>query len=165
MKSVFFVLFLVSTAINSYGQSIASDNGVLFLYPNENESARSSNRRGSYIGTHPLGESVAEKLNKFESEYTYYLKSSGAYATEEKITLKKPIYNAVKKVEKFYLKKVLKAEITNEIAAATFNLVLDNAIKLIKFQTIKVESDLKKLDNPEEIIVYLKEKIKFQPES
>ncbi len=165
MKSIFFVLLLVSTALTSHAQSIASDNGVLFLYPNESESGKSSNRRGSYVGTHPLGESVAEKLNKFESEYTYYLKSSGAYATEEKITLKKPIYNAVKKVEKFYLKKVLKAEMTNEIAATTFNQVLDNAIKLIKFQTIKVESDLKKLDNPEEIIVYLNEKIKFQPGS
>jgi|688.fasta_scaffold610980_1 hypothetical protein len=165
MKSIFITLFVVATSLTSHAQSIASDNGVLFLYPNESEAAKNSNRRGSYIGTHPLGEAVSESLNKFEAEYVYYVKSSGAYAIEEKITIKRPIYNAVKKIEKFYLNKVLKAELSKEDGASAFIQILENAIKLTKFQTSKVETDLKKLNDPKDIIVYINEKIKFKTES
>jgi RecG-like helicase len=159
----YIVLIVVSLIpFISKSQSVASDDGVLYLYPNNSEDAKYSNRRGSYVALHPLGAEVTQEMNKFEYEYVYYVKSTGAYAVEEKIILKKPIYSAVKKVEKYYLYKTSKKEFTQQQSEKEFSEILVKAIKLAKYQTIKVETDLKKIKNPEDIINYMNEKIKFK---
>lgn len=164
MKSVSIsFLFVLSTSM-AISQSVASDNGVLFLYPNDSEASKNSNRKGSYSGIHPLGEVVTEKMNKFESEYVYYMKSTGAYPVEEKIILKKAIYLAVKKIEKYYLSAMERGDLSLEKVEKAFLNILDNSIKLTKYRTENVEVDLKKIKKPEDLIVYFN-KIRFKDTS
>lgn len=153
IKSSFvIVLFFVNATV--YAQAVASDAGVIFLYPNETNSTLSNVRRGAFGGSHDLGEEISTKLNEFEKTFVYYKKSQGAYATEEKIVLKPAIYKSIKKMDKYYSKKALESPTAITDITAKYNSLLDIGIKLMKYNTTQVESRLKKIKDPAEIEKY-----------
>ncbi len=166
VRSFFLVLLLLgSVGISSVSaQAIAAESGGV-LYLNSNGGAdevSSSYRRGAYVGPHELGETVTDLLNKFEMKYTYYKPGNeGAYATEERIVTRKPIYKAVKKVVKHYEKEYKKDRVNQAYATAKVERVLNVALRLTTFYTEPLERKLKKLKDVEDIEEQLM-KIKFK---
>lgn len=151
-------LFLISTQI--FSQSIANDNtGVLYLYRNESNTANSF-KRGAYAGDHVLGDTISIKLNEFEKRYIYFKPGSGAYAIEEKVTLKPQIYKSIKRVDNYFSKQFSGNKMSRKESSDRFSAVLDVAIKLINYDTKQVELDLRKINDPLAIEKYLL-KIKF----
>jgi hypothetical protein len=151
-----FVILIILVFLSSsvYAQAVASDAGVVFLYPNETNATLTNVRRGAYAGTHAFGEDIANKLDEFEKNYVYYKKSQGAYATEEKIVLKQPIYKAIKKMDKFYTKKALQEPQSFSEVTTKYSTLLDIGNKLMKYNTTQVEAKLKKMKDPLEIEKY-----------
>jgi hypothetical protein len=155
MKFFPFLLALLGAYHMIHAQSFANDGGVVFLYRNESEVIPDGLRRGTYSGTHPLGFSVAEKLNLFEREYVYFRKSTGAYATEEKIIIKKTLYRSIRKLDKFFINSSTSGVLSKQEAEKQYLDLLDIAIKLSRYNTEKVEVELQKLKNEEETIHFL----------
>lgn len=156
----FFVLFSFAT-LSAQNVATTTSSGIVYLYPNESDIEISNYKRGSYAGSHILGEEVDKQLSLFEKNYVYYKKGEGAYAVEEKHVLKPNIYKAVNRVVKQYTKKFKKGKVPAAEAEAAISNALEVGNKLIRFQTEKVEYDLEKVKNVDYIEKYL-ENIKFK---
>jgi hypothetical protein len=166
MRYLSSILLLILVSFTVKSQSVANDGGVMFLYPNEGAENSSPNvRRGSYANSHILGERVSDLLNSVEREYVYFKKSTGAYPTEEKIVKKKSIYGVIKKLDKYYVSLVSEKPNDLEQIEAEYVLLLDKILRMSKYHTEKVETDLRKIKNASDIIEYLKVKVKFKEES
>jgi hypothetical protein len=155
------LLFLMPSQANA--QAIANDSGgTLYLNPNDSDTGPSGFRRGAYVGPHELGEEVTNLLNSFEMKYTYYKPGGeGAYSTEERIVIKKPIYKAVKKLLDHYEKAYASGAMRQGEAATKATGLLQTGLKLLSFNTDTLEQQLKKAKKPADIEA-LFAKIKFQ---
>lgn len=164
MKKILILLVFLSVCDLVKAQAIATESGGA-IYLNKNEAdVEEEGKRGYYVGPHILGDSITEMMNKFEKEYVYYVKTGGAYSTEEKKTIKYPIYKAVHRVNKYFEKNIKKDKIdASEIGEAKkeLKMVLKKGIMLKDYYSTKVEEDLRKMKSPKEIIEYF-EKIKFR---
>ena len=156
MKTKFFILTFYSLiTFYTQAQSIVSDRaGIMYLYPNESREGANF-RRGVYVGPHELGDTIASKLNEVEKRFIYFKPGFGAYAVEEKITLKSQVYKSTKKIDSYITKLFLSGKISRDEASTRLQRVLDVVIKLINYDTNQVERDLKKLKSPESAEEYL----------
>lgn len=158
-------LCLVTISNVAYSQAVASNSGgAIYLNKNEASNHDPSLRRGAYVGPHVMGDSLTQLLNKFETEYVYYKKGDGAYATEEKKFVKFPIYRAVHRVNDFYVKAVKKGKVdASQIITVKKDLkmVLFKGVLLKNYYTPDVEKDLKKMKDIDQIVDYFK-KIEFK---
>ena len=140
------ILLFVSLGFSGSAQTFLSfdDHGVTYLFKNtvSNENYR---KTGYYIGPHVLGDTITMLLNKFESEYVYFVESDGAYSIEEKKFLKPEIYKTVTKLNKHYEKELKKNRIDERDAYNKLNRILTIGIKLKYYQTVELESKLKQI--------------------
>jgi hypothetical protein len=149
------IVFASSYTQNISAQAVANDaSGVMYLFPNE---VRSNNsfRRGVFAGQHIFGDTITYKMNEFEKKYVYFKPGNGAYAVEEKIILKPQIYKSIKKLDTFFEKEFSEGRMSVVVASDRFTKVLDVGLKLINFQTVQVEKDIKKLKDPLALEKYL----------
>jgi hypothetical protein len=153
------VCFFVSLGF-AWGQaSFGSSGGVIFL--NKNSSTENAGiKRGSFVGEHFFGDSVAMTSNTFEKLYVYYSMTTGAYPTERENILKPGIYKSVKKMEKYLIKSVKDGSISLQEGRTRYYSALLKAIKLKNYETSKVETELKSIKNPA-LIEELFKKISF----
>lgn len=163
MRVIVLISFLTCSLI---GKAQFSETGVRtdgLIYLNENQTAvgSSATKRGYYVGPHVLGDTITMLLNKFENDYVYYEQGTGAYAVEEKKIIKPVIYKSVKKVSKYYEKKVDKGEITERNAYVRVKSILAKAIKIRNYYSEDVELDLKRIKKAADIEEYF-DKIKFR---
>lgn len=163
MKKISALLFLLFAFTALYAQNVATStsSGIIYLYPNESEVDVNNYKRGSYSGSHILGEEVDKQLNEFEQNFVYYKKGEGAYAVEEKHVLKPNIYKAVNRVVKHYTKQFKKGRVPAEEANEAIINALEVGNRLIKFRTEKVEYDLDRVKSVNYIEKYL-ENIQFK---
>lgn len=152
---LFFLLFSFAT-LSAQNVATTTSSGMVYLYPNEAEVEVNKYKRGSYTGSHILGEEIDKQLNLFEQNFVYYKKGEGAYSVEEKHLLKPNIYKAVNRLVKQYTKQFKKGNISAEEAEAAISNALGVGNKLIQFQTEKVEYDLDKVKSVDYIEKYLK---------
>lgn len=103
-------------------------------------------KRGSFVGEHTLGDTISRKLDLFERTYVYFKNSGGAYSVEEKVILKNNIYKQVKRFDQFIKAGYSDNAIELANAQLRLNRVLDVSIKLMDYDTRKVEKDIKKLE-------------------
>ena len=157
MKKIPILFFLLFSVTTLYAQNVATttSNGIIYLYPNESKVEVNNFKRGSYSGSHILGEEIDKQLNEFEQNYVYYKKGEGAYAVEEKHVLKPTIYKAVNRVVKHYTKQFKKGRVPAEEAKASIVNALKVGNMLIRFQTEKVEYDLDRVKSVSYIEKYL----------
>lgn len=163
MKKVTILFFLFFGIVTAYAQDIATttSSGMVYLYVNEPEVDVSKYKRGSYSGEHILGEEIDKLLHQFEQNYVYYKKGEGAYAVEEKNVLKPSIYKAINRVIKHNTKQYSKGRMEAEEARVNILNALEVGNKLIRFNTEKVEYDLKNAKGADFISNYLN-RIRFQ---
>jgi hypothetical protein len=129
---------------------ISDSDGIIFLNKNANTTTLDG-KRGAYFGTHYFGDDVAQKYSKFMSYYVSYEKDKGAYATEKMVIAKKPIYNSVKDLDKYFKKEAKKNRIPTDEAKERFEKVLDTAIKVRFYRTYDFEALLKSAESEEEM--------------
>ncbi len=150
-------LFLQAFTSSLLAQAMVTESGgSIMLFRNESESdLLKKSKRGFYVGPHMLGEEITQKLDEFEKRYVYYKETQPPYPTLEKMVLKPKIYNAVKKMEKYYRKGALKSKIPLMEAQEKLTKVLDIGIKLMNYNTPVVEQYLASKHKEEEIEAYL----------
>ena len=150
------LLFIVLCYNTSFGQSMTSDSGgALYLYKSETSNPADLFKRGYYVGPHVLGDTITMLLNAFEQKFTYFKKSEGAYATEEKVVLKRDIYRAINQVNNYYEKGVKKGRISTDEAYSKVKAILTTGVKLMDYNTTQVESQLRKIKSIQETENYL----------
>lgn len=144
-------LTILFISFTSNGQAMLSDaNGIIFLNKNTVNTSLEG-KRGAYFGEHDFGDDVTIRYSKFMSYYVSYEQQKAAYATEKMVVAKKPIYNAVKDLDKYFRKEVRKNNIPMEEAKERFETILDTAIKVRFYQTDQFESLLKSADSDEDL--------------
>ncbi len=155
MKFILITLFLI-LSIETYSQAQANlSGGVTYLNKNENTQGNNSKKKGFYVGPHILGDTITMLLNKFENDYVYFETLQGAYGVEEKKVIKPELYSSIKKIEKKYSKGVKKEKIASDLAYSRLKLILQKGIKLMNYNTTKVESDLKNIKSLEAAETYI----------
>lgn len=150
MKIKLFLLIALSVVISvAKGQNMVSSGGagVLFLKP-MGSSIPTGLKRGSFVGPHLLGDTITYKLNILEKSYVYFKPTSGAYAVEEKVVLKRNIYKKVKEFDDFITKSYVKGLVTREDAQQRLSNIVDIGIKLMNFDTKQLEKDVRKVSTP-----------------
>ncbi len=105
-----------------------------------------------FIGTHFLGEEIAKKMYLLDKTYTYEATiAPGNPATTTSI--RKPIiYNSVKKIESYLKKSLRKKEISEEMATAQFNKVMDVALNIFFLNTEAFENKIKTTDRASDLL-------------
>jgi hypothetical protein len=152
MKRTFY-FFLITVSINSSAQSVSSSGAVFYLNPLETK-IDPSLRSGVYIGPHIMGDSVTEKRNVFESKYIFYKKSGGAYPSEEKVVLKPSIYKALIKIDKEFTKRIEEKPPLAADYKKRMTTLYDIGIKLVRYQTDKVEKEVRSLKSADDLESY-----------
>ncbi len=143
-------LLLILSSLSLRSQAILSDSdGMIYLNKNTG-GADLEGKRGAYFGSHYFGDDIAEKYSKFMSYYISYEKDNVAYATEKMVVAKKPIYSAVKDLDKYFKKEAKKNKIPMEEAKERFEKVLDTAIKIRFYRTYEFEALLETAESDEE---------------
>lgn len=158
------ILFSLSLSVGTvFSQAMVSDSGSGVTYLNKNEGSKGLDdyKRGYYVGPHVLGDTITMLLNRFETDYVYYIPGDGAYAVTEKKIIKPIIYKAIKRVNKYYEKSVDKNKVSEAVAYGKMKMILNKGIRLRDYYTEKVEADLKKMKDPVAIEEYLS-KIEFR---
>lgn len=157
MKNTFLIFCLVfsTAAFSQFSETGARADGIIYL--NKEQSAEGSNakKRGYYVGPHVLGDTITMLLNKFENDYVYYKVTGGAYNVEEKNVVKPTIYQAVRKLNRYYEKALTKGSITEPNAYVRMKSIIYKGLELKNYYTADVERKLKKLKKPEDIEKYL----------
>lgn len=161
MKTIFSILFVCSSFL-LFGQATFTDsNGTIIINKNlSKEDQIKQLKRGSYVESHILGDSVTYGLNQFEKSMVYFTQSSGAYAIEQKRVIKPVIYKKIYALDEYYIKSIAAGKLGVLDVRPKYVKILAKASKLVDFDTKKVEQDLKKLKDPEQIEAYFL-KIKF----
>lgn len=146
MKTKYLIIVLLIGYGSCQGQNIYSNggNGVIYLRPLSSASPANL-KRGSYVGPHVLGDSVTHLLNNFEREYVYFKPTSGGYAVEEKVTLKRNIYKNIHDFDKYISQAYEVNLLSKEEATLRLGTVINTGIKLLNFDTNQLEKDIKKL--------------------
>jgi hypothetical protein len=142
------IVFLLLGQGFAWGQaSFGSSGGVVFL--NKNSSTENAGiKRGSFVGEHFFGDSVAILSNTFEKLYVYYTLTSGAYPTEREHINKPTVYKSVKKIEKNLINAVKNKSISLSEGKNRYLHILFISIKMKDYDTSKVETELKTIKNP-----------------
>lgn len=155
-----FIVSLVSYSVSA--QNMYSDSGhagVIYLKP-MSEGSPSDAKRGSYVGPHLLGDSITYLLNRFEKAYVYYKASSGPYPVEEMVILKRTIYKKVHEFDDFITKSYIRSLVHREEARKRLMNVMGISLRLLNYDTRKLEKEVKKLEVPTDFERYLNE-LKF----
>lgn len=104
------------------------------------------------VEEHFLGETIARKMNLFNSAYTVKTPISPGSPTM-KVTIRKPvIYTGVKKIERQLKKELRENAITREDAAIAYNKVLDIALNIISDDTAEFEKEIEYAGTPESLL-------------
>ena len=156
-----FVVFYLLLASTAFSQVQARYDGMVYLNKNENTLGEDAKKNGYYVGPHVLGDTITMLLNRFEKDFVYFETGDGAYGVEEKKIIKPDLYNAIKKIEKFYSKSLKKELVEETFAYSRLKLVLQRGIRLKNFDTSVVEKDLKRMKSVEDMENYILE-LKFK---
>jgi len=152
-------IFVLMSLTGFTQATISSTDGTFRLNRNSSDD-KVSLKRGSFVGEHPLGDSVAYALNKFEYAAVYYTKSDGAYAIEKETIVKPAIYKKIKSLDKYFIKETTNKKMPIAEAKRRELTILIIGAKLYKFDTSVIETDLKKLKDNLIVEDYLR-KLKF----
>ncbi|GAB4396935.1 MAG: hypothetical protein OHK0053_12180 [Microscillaceae bacterium] len=147
-KQLFSVLissFIFTPQLSAQVVSSSGGTGQVIYFENFNENEVSVKERGSYVSEHPFGEEIRQKLNKIENLYTYEQADAvgaGSYANTKTIVTKKPIYQAIKKLDRHYVKSASKGSMTAKEASKKLDRVLSLGIIVYNQNTAALESAL-----------------------
>ena len=161
MKKLVLIGFLITIGVACKAQNFVSNSGGIIIL-NQSETAVPGDKfeKGKYIGPHVFGEEATEIRDDFEKAYVYYTETTGAYATEVKHVVKPVVYKSLIKYEKRLLKAVQKGEVDPIAAQQNFLDVFEIGVKLINYDTQKLESELQNIKKYDEVERYIR-KIKF----
>lgn len=99
------------------------------------------------IGTHILGDRIAQKLYLLESKYTYEVPIVPGNPQTRLVIRKPVIYEAVMKIERYLKKSVKKGTVSTETASNELNKVLDVAFNVLTADTESFETIIGKTDD------------------
>ena len=165
MKKIILVALFVGVVINSNGQAVLSnDGGMIYINKNVSPEDALDGKRGGYFGSHPLGEDIQEKYDRFLKLYIKYESTGGAYATEKQIIFKKDIYNSVNKLDRYYKKALRKENMSVDSIIEEYGHILDVANQVRFYNTQQLEMLISTAKSEDQIIKYYTS-IKFEEES
>jgi hypothetical protein len=154
MKYLLVILLLGFGSCRAQNIYSNAGSGVIYLKPLSSASPANL-KRGSYVGPHIFGDSITHALNNFEREYVYFKSTTGGYAVEEKVVLKRNLYKNIHDYDKYISKAYESNLLSKEEATLRLGNVINTGIKLLNFDTHQLEKDIKKLD-PVDFEKYLK---------
>ena len=156
-KILLLATILVGAIFSSKAQAVLSNSGGM-IYINKNESPEDAleGKRGGYFGTHPLGEDIQKKYDRFLKLYVKYETTGGAYATEKQVIFKKDIYNSINKLDRFYKKSLRKNTMSIESIVEDYEHILDVANQVRFYDTKQLEMLVSTAKSEEQIIKYYK---------
>lgn len=164
-KIILIAAVLVAIIYNTNAQAVLSnDGGMIYINKNESPDQTLEGKRGGFFGSHPLGEDIQKKYDRFLKLYVKYESSGGAYATEKQIIYKRDIYNSVNKLDRYYKKALKKSTMPIETIVDEYEHILDVANQVRFYDTKQLEMLISTAKSEEQIIKYYKS-IKFEEES
>lgn len=148
---------------NTIKEALPTGNSATTVFNFDIYTGNNSNQEiaPALIGNHFLGKEIAKKMYILDKVYLSEDKlNPGNPATTT--TIRKPvIYNSVMKIESYLKKTLRKKEVSGDQATAEFNKVLDVAINIIYQNTETLENQIKKLDQPSDLISLYTERVRL----
>jgi len=144
-------MFLMTLGLLLPAMAQSADEQIFYFTALE-EKLDESNINPEYVHKHFLGESVAKKLLLLSESYTWTEEGNSIDPATRTIIEKQPIYNSIKKVERYYKKGIRKGYIKEEVAREEFERILDIALYIRNQQTLEFEETLDALDSEEQIV-------------
>jgi hypothetical protein len=100
---------------------------------------------------HYLGKDIAEKVYLVKHQYTYFVSATPDSPGDKNLIKKQVIYDAFKKLDKYYKKQYKDNKITFDQAHDKTNILCDKLLIIVNENTRELERRLKKLDKEKDI--------------
>lgn len=154
MRRFYILIALLIGFGSAMAQSSANDDVFYF-----NSADKSQGENESQLGIdHFFGNEIGIKLEKLRKEYTWT--EFSVVKQMDVLNIDKPaIYNAVKKLERYYKKGVKKGLIDLEVAQKELSQILDIAINIRHQATSDFENFLNDMDTEEQLVSLFTEKV------
>jgi hypothetical protein len=152
MRKLLFLFVVVLMGVQTFAQNTkkAQVDTFYFTKPTADDGT-SVLLNTDNAGEHWLGHNMAVKEYLFEHRYTYKEGATKDAPGEKTVVKKEVIYDAYKKLDKYYKKKFKKGELTQTQAEQIVGDLLDKLMAICDQNTWKLEKALKKAETPEEM--------------
>ena len=138
------------------------DNNQIFSYDYDPSSVDITQfASNTMLKEHFLGNQMAKKFGLLKSSYTWVEPASATSPTKTTIVEKPAIYYSVNKVNSYLKKTYKKGKISLENADRIMNAVLDKALIIRYQQTEQLESAIRKIKDPLDLIEFFDKSILF----
>lgn len=113
------------------------------------------------IGEHFLGDQIARKLYLLDSKYTYQVEIVPGNPQTKTVIRKPVIYDAVRKIERYFRKSVKKGDVSIETATQEFNQVLDVTFNVLTADTDSFEKAIIKTNDANSVTNLFTKQVKL----